>query len=460
MTFLSTDTGPTASLSWFGIIRLGLVQTALGAIVVLTTSTLNRVMVIEVGTAALVPGLLVALHYAVQMLRPRWGHGSDQGGRRTPWIIAGMAILAAGGAMAALATALMGEYFTIGLALGILAFLLIGVGVGAAGTSLLVLLADRAPPERKAAAATIVWLMMIAGFALTAITVGQLLDPYSPERLVGVVSAVSMIAFVVACLAVWGVEPARHVSGMSGEERRPSAFREALVEVWAEPRARRFTIFIFVSMLAYNTQDLILEPFAGIAFGMTPGQSTKLGGYQHGGVFVGMVMVAVLGTVFGRSKVAVLQGWIVGGCLASALFMAGLAVSASFGYEWPLVANVVLLGVANGAFAIAAIGAMMGMANTGSKGRAGMRMGLWGASQAIAFALGGVVGTLAVDVARRFVADPVQAYGIVFGLEAIMFLASAALAIIVSRDAANVQRENAARDLNSHSGFDATTAAR
>lgn len=460
MTFLSMDNAPRASLSWFGIVRLGLVQTALGAIVVLTTSTLNRVMVIEVGTAALVPGVLVALHYAVQMLRPRWGHGSDQGGRRTPWIIAGMAILATGGALAALATALMGEYFTIGLALGILAFLLIGIGVGAAGTSLLVLLADRAPPERKAAAATIVWLMMIAGFALTAITVGQLLDPYSPERLVGVVSAVSVIAFVVSCLAVWGVEPQRNVSELSGEERRPSAFREALVEVWAEPRARRFTIFIFVSMLAYNTQDLILEPFAGIAFGMTPGQSTKLGGYQHGGVFLGMVMVAVLGTVFGRSKVAVLQGWIVGGCLASALFMAGLAISAGYGAQWPLVANVVLLGMANGAFAIAAIGAMMGMANSGSKGRAGMRMGLWGASQAIAFALGGVVGTLAVDVARRFVADPVQAYGIVFGLEAIMFLASAALAIVVSRDAANVQRESASRTLDSQSGFDATTAAR
>src|SRR5689334_17266050 len=31
-------------LSWFDIFRLGLVQTALGAVIVLTTSTLNRVM--------------------------------------------------------------------------------------------------------------------------------------------------------------------------------------------------------------------------------------------------------------------------------------------------------------------------------------------------------------------------------------------------------------------------------
>ena len=73
-------------------------QTALGAIVVLTTSTINRVMVVELGLPATVPGLLVALHYAVQLMRPAMGYGSDMGGRRTPWIIGGMAVLATGGA--------------------------------------------------------------------------------------------------------------------------------------------------------------------------------------------------------------------------------------------------------------------------------------------------------------------------------------------------------------------------
>ena len=81
---------------WGSIARLGLVQMALGAIVVLTTSTLNRVMVVELALPALLPGLLVALHYLVQIARPRMGHGSDVGGRRTPWIVGGMAVLAFG----------------------------------------------------------------------------------------------------------------------------------------------------------------------------------------------------------------------------------------------------------------------------------------------------------------------------------------------------------------------------
>ena len=83
-------------LGWFAIVRLGLVQAALGAIVVLTTSTLNRIMVVELNLAAVVPGALVGLHYGVQIARPLWGHGSDKGGKRTPWVVGGIALLALG----------------------------------------------------------------------------------------------------------------------------------------------------------------------------------------------------------------------------------------------------------------------------------------------------------------------------------------------------------------------------
>ncbi|GIS01802.1 MAG: hypothetical protein CM15mP103_03530 [Gammaproteobacteria bacterium] len=55
---------------------------------------------------------------------------------------------------------------------------------------------------------------------------------------------------------------------------------------------------------------------------------------------------------------------------------------------WSLEANVFLLGTANGGFAVAAIGAMMVLASAGQQKREGIRMGLWGAAQAIAFALG------------------------------------------------------------------------
>lgn len=412
-------------IGWLGIVRLGLVQAAIGAMVVLTTSTLNRVMVVELALPALLPGLLVALHYLVQVLRPRMGFGSDVGGRRTPWIIGGLALLALGAIGAAAATAWMGSERAAGVVLSVLCFLVIGVGVSASGTSLLVLLAKRVDEPRRAPAATIVWMMMIMGFAVTAGVAGKLLEPYSPARLVGVMASVCGVAFAIAVLALRGLEGA-HVQ--VEPERSAPPFMHALRQVWAEPEARRFTIFIFVSMLAYSAQDLILEPFAGTVFGFTPGQSTGLSGVQHGGVLVGMILVALAGSPALRGRVGSLRAWAVGGCLASALALASLVMAGAVGPAWPFRSTVFVLGVANGAFSIAAIGSMMRLAGQGRERREGVRMGLWGAAQAVAFGLGGVIGTAASDLAQWLIGSPGPAYASVFALEALLFVASAWLA--------------------------------
>lgn len=432
----------TPSLGWLGIFRLGLVQTALGAIVVLTTSTMNRVMVVEWMLPAMLPGALVALHYAIQVLRPRWGYGSDVGGRRTPWIIGGMAVLAIGGFGAALATAWMGSNPVAGTALAVLAFVLIGIGVGASGTSLLVLLAIRTEPRRRAAAATVVWMMMIVGFIVTATVAGQFLDPFSPARLVTVTGVVSAIAFLVTIVAVFGVEGATSVSDT--ERTQPSAqprFREAFRQVWAEPRARRFAIFVFVSMLAYSAQDLILEPFAGTVFNMTPGESTQLAGVQHSGVFVGMLIVAVLASAIGGGRFGSLRAWTIGGCVASAAALLALAFGGLMAPDWPLSASVFVLGAANGAFAVAAIGSMMGLVAAGRQSREGVRMGLWGAAQAIAFGIGGFVGTAAIDLTRSLFESPAVAYATVFAGEGLLFLVSAVLAARIGREAPAVREK-------------------
>ena len=420
----------TAGLSWGGIVRLGLVQTALGAIVVLTTSTMNRVMVVELMLPAMLPGALVTLHYLVQMLRPRLGHGSDQGTYRTPWIIGGMIVLALGGVGAASATALMATHTTAGITLAVVAFLLIGVGVGAAGTTLLVLLARKVAPARRPAAATIVWLMMIAGFVVTAGFAGHFLDPFSPERLVLVTGCVACVAVLLSIVALWGVERGTADVDADGTGRRPASFRQALHEVFSEQQARRFTLFVFVSMLAYSAQDLILEPFAGTVFGMTPGESTQLAGIQNGGVFLGMLAVAFLANRFGGLRL-----WTVGGCLASAAALFAIVIGGQIGPGWPLELSVFALGAANGAFAVAAIGSMMGLVGAGHPSREGVRMGVWGAAQAIAFAVGGFLGAAAVDLTRALLASPATAYGIVFAAEGLAFLAAAYLGVWATQGA-------------------------
>ncbi len=419
----------SSSFSWLQIVRLGLVQTALGAVVVLMTSTINRVMVVELALPAMVPGALVALHYAAQVLRPRWGYGSDVGGRRTSWIVGGMAALCLGGFGAAVATALAETSLTAGLTLAVASFLLVGMGAGAAGTNLLVLLATGVESSRRGAAATIVWVMMIAGFAVTAPLAGHFLDPFSGLRLVAVSGTVSAIAFTVAALAVVGLEPRRAPSNAPQTPRKP--FREVLTQVLAEPAARRFTLFIFVSMLAYSAQELILEPYAGLVFAMTPGATTKLAGLQHGGVLAGMLFVAGITVFIGGPILGSLKLWTAIGCGLSALALAAIALGGPIGPDFPLRAAVGALGFGNGVYAVAAIGSMMALAGRGGEAERGTRMGVWGAAQGVAFGAGGFLGTLAVDCARLVASEPVYAYAAVFACEAVLFVVALLIALRV-----------------------------
>ena len=408
-------------LSWFQIVRLGAVQMSLGAIVVLMTSTLNRLMAVELALPVVVPGFLVALHYGVQISRPSWGFLSDTGGNRTRWIVGGMALLAGGALMAAASLAVFPGSFAGGMAISVLAYAVIGMGVGASGTSLLALLATATAPRRRAAAATITWLMMIFGIAVTAVVTGQVLDPYSHGRLMVIVAVVAGGALALTILASWGIE--RRVEATP--EPRPMPLRQGLAEIWAEPRARMFTLFVFLSMTAYFMQELILEPYAGLVFGMSPGQTTSLSGAQNGGVFLGMVLVGGLATGLGLGS---LRAWVVAGCLGSAVVLLGLALLGQGGVDAALLTPVVMaLGFFNGVFAVAAIGSMMQLAGEGAGSREGTRMGLWGASQAIAAGFGGLTGAALVDAAR-LVLPHEDAFGLTFTFEAALFLASAIMA--------------------------------
>jgi BCD family chlorophyll transporter-like MFS transporter len=155
----------SAGLGWLSIVRLGLVQASLGSIVVLTTS----------------------------VLEPRHGGGTDACRRdprpagRTCITVCrfrdrsgGMDPTAAGGARpGSLAVSCCWRCrarrpppprLLFGSSISgwrwrwrLLSFICIGLGIGAAGTSLLALLASRTALHRKPAAATIVWMMMIGG---------------------------------------------------------------------------------------------------------------------------------------------------------------------------------------------------------------------------------------------------------------------------------------------------------
>jgi BCD family chlorophyll transporter-like MFS transporter len=187
-----------------------------------------------------------------------------------------------------------------------------------------------------------------------------------------------------------------------------------------------------MSMLAYSAQDLVLEPFAGTVFGLSPADSTRLSGLQSGGVLLGMIVVAVICTAGAATRFGSLRAWTIGGCVGSAAMLVLLAIGGLVGQAWPLRASVFMLGLANGAFAVAAIGSMMGLVGRGRESREGTRMGLWGAAQACAFGLGGILATGAVDLAKAASGSAPLAYGVVFVAEAVLFVLATLYAMRLS----------------------------
>lgn len=428
--------------AWGNVARCGLAQMAIGAVAALMTSTLNRVMVVELSLPATVPSLLVALHFIVQATRSRFGYESDRLTNRAPLVIGGTLVLSLGGVLASAAVALTASSRLGGLALAIAAFTMIGLGMSAAGTALLALVAERVPARHRGGSAALLWIMMIFGIAVTAGSAGSLLDPFSMSRLIVVTSIVCGVALLLATVGVTGLEKRwPRVTALSPAPTPAPNFATAWREVSHEESTVRFALFVFVAMLAYSMQDLILEPFAGRVFGLTPGASTRLSGSQHAGVMLGMIVAAFLSARWGALRI-----WAGAGCAASAIALATLSLlPASAGAE-ALRATVFMLGVSNGVFAVGALGAMMAM-TTGPKGDGvGLRLGVYGAAQALAYGIGGTLGGMASDVAIALVGSPRLGYSAVFAVEAALFVASAWLAM-------RVGVQTSARDLDaSHRG--------
>ncbi len=194
-------------------------------------------------------------------------------------------------------------------------------------------------------------------------------------------------------------------------------------------------------MLAYSAQDLILEPFAGAVFGFTPGESTQLSGVQHAGVLVGMIVVAIAGSMLGGRRLGSLRAWTIGGCVASAAALFSLRP-----------ARVSPEPAGRCGQRVCARARQRRLRGCGDRlddesgryrarqAREGVRMGLWGAAQAIAFGLGGFLGTVASDVARAFFQLAGTAYATVFAAEALLFLCSALLAARVGQVHASRER--------------------
>ena len=440
-------------MNWFSIFRLGLVQLCIGSSVVIPLSTLNRLMKVELALPATIAGFLIALHYAVQLTRVSWGHLSDKSRNRSQWIVLGMIILGLGGILASASIPLIESHFSYGIMLALFSYSLIGFGVGAAGTPLLALLATYSSKSQKGFAASITFLMMILGLAITGITVGIILDPYSHQKLIKITSSLAILTNVISFLSLRNLERSLQNSSNALIQNTINSdvpILEGIKKVWMERDARLFTIFIFISMGAFSMQDPILEPFAGEVFGFTVGESTKLDGFHKIGTLIGIISIVLCLSKFkiGFGSLSIVKNerlgserlWLITGCLFSALSLFIISLLAiTFAGSSALNSVVFFFGISNGIFTAGVLGTMLHLASRGSgDNKEGTRMGIWGAAQAYATMIAVFFSTVLVDILGLIMTSLPSVYGIVFLTAACFFIASAYLgSLIIKSDELN-----------------------
>ena len=437
-------------MNWFSILRLGLVQLCIGSSVVIPLSTLNRLMKVELALPATIAGFLIALHYAVQLTRVNWGYLSDKTQNRSQWIIFGMLILGIGGVLASVSIPLIESNFAYGIMLALFSYTLIGFGVGAAGTPLLALLASYSSKSQKGFAASITFLMMILGLAITGITAGIILDPYSHQKLMKITASLAIITNILSYLSLKNLEKSLL---NNADARIPNSIRydvpflTGIKKIWMEREARLFTIFIFISMGAFSMQDPILEPFAGEVFGFAVGESTKLDGLHKVGTLIGIILIILclskfrIGfgsfSIFKNERLGSEKLWLITGCLFSALSLFIISLL-GLTYRDPGILNSVVFffGISNGVFTAGILGTMLHLASRGSgDNNTGTRMGIWGAAQAYATMIAVFFSTVLVDILGLMMNSLPSVYGIVFLTAASFFIAAAFLgSLIIKKD--------------------------
>ncbi|TNF65050.1 MAG: MFS transporter [Rhodobacteraceae bacterium] len=426
------------------LLRLSLFQVSVGMAMVMLLGTLNRVMIVELSVPAMIVATMIALPVLIAPFRALLGFRSDThrsaiGWKRVPyiwfgslWQFGGLAIMPF--ALLVLGGDVVHDIPFAGQVLAALAFLMTGIGLHMTQTAGLALASDRATDETRPRVVALLYVMFLVGMGVSSLLIGALLADYSDLRLIRVVQGAAVAGVILNLIALWKQEKVRPMSRAERDEARPR-FADAWADYMRGGTAGRLLACVFVGTMAFNMQDVLLEPYGGEILGLSVSTTTLLTAMWSAGALLGLAYAAYRlnrgSNPYRLAGLGILSGiWafttvIFAGPLNSALlFFSGAG----------------LIGFGGGLFAVSTLMAAMAMPAQGMAGR-GLALGAWGAAQAtaagIATALGGGlrdwVGGIAMSGALgEGLVTPAAGYSFVYHAEiALLFVTLAVLGPLV-----------------------------
>ena len=398
-------------------IQLGLIHVAVAMTLVPINSTLNRVMIKELALSATLVALLASLPYLFSPIQVAIGSFSDRhplfGFRRSPYIALGLFFCVLGVMLAPQAAFLLSTHWWAGLILGVLTFGAWGMGFNFATVSYLSLASEISGEKGRGKTVAIMWFMMIVSIIVTAIFLGYLVDPYTPEALVRAFSLIGLVALVLGGIGLIKLEPRFAARGTSTPEEK--SWGEMIRVILDNRQATLFFWYLLILLAAILGQDILLEPFAGEAFGMAVRTTTRITSLWGVCVLIALLVAGFLESRVSKRTVAQWGAW---SALAGFVLIAasGFMISTSVFYN-----GVVLLGLGTGLATVSNLSLMLDMTTASS---VGLFIGAWGMSNAMSRLTGSLLAGVVRDSITRILRDPVLGYASVFLIEAAMLFIS------------------------------------
>ncbi|MCF6446011.1 PucC family protein [Nereida sp. MMG025] len=425
------------------LLRLSLFQVSVGMASVLLLGTLNRVMIVELSVPAMIVAIMIALPVLSAPFRALLGFRSDThqsalGWKRIPYLWFGSLWQFGGLAVMPFALLGLGTYQIIGPSwagevLAGIAFLMTGVGMHMTQTAGLALAADRATEETRPRVVALLYVMFLLGMLVSAVIVGFLLRDFTPLWLVRVVQSCAVVTLALNLVALWKQEILIPKTHQERAAPRPM-FRDAWADFTAGGQAGRLIVVVFLGTMAFNMQDVLLEPYGGEVMGLSVSATTLLTATWAIGALVGFALAAK---------------WLARGInthwMAARGLLVGLAAFCAVIFSAPMGSNALFyigsaaIGLGGGLFSVATLTAAMTLPNAGR----GLALGAWGAAQATAAGLSIAIGGTVRDVVNtaalngnlgEALATPSTGYSVVYHTEiALIFVTLIALGPLVRR---------------------------
>lgn len=400
-------------------LQLALIHTAVAMTLVPINSTLNRVMIFDLGISKTLFTLLAIFPYLLSPIQVAIGSFSDRhpvfGYRRAPYILAGLILCVVGVAVSPQIALLISENFTLGIIAGVFAFGLWGMGYNLSAVSYLSLASELSGEKERGKTIATMFTLMVIGLIATGISLSRMVPTFDPVTLERAFLIVAASALTLGLLGLFKLEPRFNPSSQKTKAETYTV-KQMTAAITENPVAKIFFVYLLLLLAAILSQDVLLEPFAAQAFGMTLEETSRIISITNTFTLAAFI---VAGFLDGRVKkkyiaqignLTALFGFIT-------IVISGFTTSTSAFYI-----GITLLGFGTGISTIANLSLMFDLT---VPEKVGLYIGAWGFSNGLSRLVGLLMAGVVADLATQLTDNALSGYLIVFGIEALMLFIAA-----------------------------------